>query len=537
MFNRLSKVVYRRSLWVLGAAAVFIAVAAVYGTGVFRSLTSGGFDNPDLESYKATVLMQEKMPSTQASMVVLFEGKNSQKADTPEFRGEVTKTLDRIKNDPSVDNVASYYTTGSPAMLSKDHTQTFALIGLKGSNAEQSAHVAELRSKLRSDLLSIKLGGVAAVNDEITSRVASDLSRAEAISFSLLAVLLVVVFRSLVAAALPLLLGGVAVLGAFLATRLLTTVTPISEYAINVIILLGLGLAVDYSLFMVSRFREELHNTRGDVPAALEKTMETAGRTIFFSGITVILSLLGLLIFPLNFLQSMGLGGAAAVVVAMVAALTVLPAVMARLGTRVNALSFGSVAHQHRALKAGKTLRSERKSLWYRISRGVMRRPVAVFTAVVMGLILLGTPFLHARFGAPDSRSLPVGSEAREVAESLTNFDTQQSPIQVVFQSNGDILKPATVGALYDYAKKLESIPGVTKVESIVSGGDQPMTKAAYQSVYAATGSPAYQIAKSRTGNNTALLTISYKDDPLSAETQTLVKQIREVAVPANASV
>ncbi len=489
-------------------AALFVLVAGFYGSGVFSRLSSGGFENHASESYKAQQVIQHTLPATETSLIVLLKDKHGAAADTLAFRMEALKIFKALQADQTVSHISSYYSTNAPSFLSRDHKATFAIISLKGDASSQSDAVTKLRSKIASSQLEVKLGGTAAINNEITSTVAKDLAKAESISFTLLAILLVIVFRSFVAALLPLVLGAIAVLGAFLVTRLLTNVTEISEYAINVIILLGLGLAVDYSLFIVSRFREELRSGAA-VSDALSTTMQTAGRTVLFSGTTVILSLLSLLIFPLNFLQSMGLGGAAAVVVAMIAALVVLPAILVRLGERVNALSFGSVAREHQAQVRGQATPTERQSLWYRLSRGVMHRPVAVLVTILALLLIAGIPFLHVRFGSADYRSLPAGSEARVTSETLRDeFDSPESPITVVFQAKSNLAEPASVGNLHNYTQTLQALPGVQKVATAAGAS-----------------------------SNTAVINVDYKSDPLSPTTQQLVRRIRQSAVPAGASV
>ncbi len=209
-----------------------------------------------------------------------------------------------------------------------------------------------LKPLMTSSTLQVSVGGDLAVNDAVNAQVSADLERAEIISFPVLAILLLIVFAGLVAAGLPLVIGGVAILGAFAALRLLTGLTPISIFAVNVVTVLGLGLAIDYALFMVTRFREELDASAGDTRHALERTLATAGRTVLFSGLTVSVSLLGLLLFPEGFLRSMGLGAISAVLVAMLAALILLPALLAILGRRVNSLSLQSLFRRSGSARA-----------------------------------------------------------------------------------------------------------------------------------------------------------------------------------------
>ena len=268
--------------------------------------------------------------------------------------------------------------------------------------------------------LETAVGGAVAGEVTTSEQVGEDIARAEMLSLPVLAVLLVIVFGGLVAAGLPLLVGGFSVLGAFLVLQVLSYATDLSVFALNIVTLLGLGLAIDYSLFMVSRFREELAEGRS-VPDAVERTVATAGRTVAFSGLIVTVALAGLLVFPQMFLQSMGLGGMAAVTVAAVTSLTVLPAVLGMLGHRVNALRLPFLRR-----------RGEGGAFWGRLARAVLRRPVAVMVSTVGLLLLLGLPFLRIEFGTVDARALPADNEVRVVAEALlADFPGQStSPLE-----------------------------------------------------------------------------------------------------------
>jgi uncharacterized membrane protein YdfJ with MMPL/SSD domain len=288
---------------VLAAAIIVTVIAATYGTAVFGRLDTGGFYSKNFESFQAENEMAAHFGGSSGSLIVLFHSPSGLAVTNPAFQAAVEKTLQVAKADHNVSSVSDYYETKSPAMLSKDGKSTFAVVQLSGDDAQVLSTATELRPKLTSSALVVESGGDPGVNEDFNTQIANDLKKAETISFIALAVLLILVFRGLVAALLPLLLGAFGVLGAFLMVRLLTEVTTISQYAINVIILLGLGLSIDYSLFVVSRFREELR--RHPVEQAITITMQTAGRTVFFSGLTVILSLLGLMVFPINFLQSM----------------------------------------------------------------------------------------------------------------------------------------------------------------------------------------------------------------------------------------
>jgi RND superfamily putative drug exporter len=297
--------------------------------------------------------------------------------------------------------------------------------------------------------LDVQLGGPAAVDDAIDAQVSEDLARAESLSFPILLALLVIVFGSIVAAGLPLGVGILAVLGAFTVMRMLTWVTDVSVFSINIITLLGLGLAIDYALFVVNRFREEMHANPGrPTSGAVAATMATAGRTVAFSGITVAVSLAGLLLFPQGFLRSMAYGGIAAVMVAMVTALTVLPAVLAVLGHRVDALAIRRLLPRRIRSTRSTALVPGRTGVWERLARSVMRRPIAYSAAALGVLVLLAAPVLRIEFGGVDTRVLPAGSEPRQVEESLAADFTGAAiyPIQVLVEGAGDAAAAAFAG-------------------------------------------------------------------------------------------
>jgi RND superfamily putative drug exporter len=283
-----------------------------------------------------------------------------------------------------------------------------------------------------------------AINNEVTANVA----KAEGFSMPVLLILLMVIFGSLAAASLPVAIGGLAILGSFTVLRLLTLVSTVSVYSVNITTILGLGLGIDYGLFIVTRFREELHR-QPTVEAAVARTVATAGRTVAVSGVTVAVALTSLMLFPENFLQSMGFGGVATVAVDMIAALTVLPALLAVLGPRVNALKIRR--------SVTRPPKDEQASAWYRLAHSVMRRPLIYITVIVIGLLALGTPFLRISWGGTDARSLPAGATVRQVQQALdADFPANSTaPIEVLV-SRAD---------LTTYIQHIDAIPGVTKAQ------------------------------------------------------------------------
>ncbi|MGH3341899.1 MAG: MMPL family transporter, partial [Carbonactinosporaceae bacterium] len=338
MFDGLGRVVYRRRRWVLALTAVFLVAAALWGTRVIGALANGGFEDPDSDSYRAEQRIERSLGGGEADVVALYSS-HRLTVDDPSFRRAVERTLAGLPDD-KVGRVTTYWSSGAEQLVSKHRHATYVTVQLRnpqGGGADEGELIDTYRA-VEDDFaapgLDVGLGGNVAVFDDVNTQVSEDIARAEQLSLPILLVLLLIIFGSLVAAAMPLAVGGLAILGAFTALRLLTYLTDVSIFAVNIVTMLGLGLAIDYALFIVSRFREELPR-QASVGDALAATMATAGRTVAFSGLTVALSMASLLLFPQVFLRSMAFGGIAAVLVAMLGALTALPALLGALGHRV----------------------------------------------------------------------------------------------------------------------------------------------------------------------------------------------------------
>jgi RND superfamily putative drug exporter len=420
-------------------------------------------------------------------------------------------------------------------MVSNDQLRTVALVELQGDEEALEERIPAWHAMLTSERLDVQLGGELFVGEELAAQVERDILRAELFTFPILAILLLFVFRSLVAAVLPLGIGAITIFGAFLVLRIVTAVTDISVFAINIVTMLGLGLVIDYSLFVISRFREELPRHQGEVGGALRTTMQTAGRTVVFSGLTVAISCLALLVFPQMFLRSMGIGAAAAVTVAMVTAVTLLPAILALLGHRINAIAIRPL------------LGSRRKSsdhalvdhgFWYRTSQLVMRRPLIVLILTLIPLLGSGLPFLRATFSMADARSLPESAEGRITSEILASeFPRNEiQPIQVVVHADRSALEPANLDALFDYTRLLETIPGVRRVDSLVNL-DPQLDKVAYHSLYSQVSRDQNLQVASAVGRFSkgeySLVSVLYDSEPQSAEAREIVKRIRAIRPPA----
>jgi uncharacterized membrane protein YdfJ with MMPL/SSD domain len=434
-----------RARWLVFVASIAVAIlGGLWGTGVFGALSNGGFDTPGSESSRAAERIVAEVGRQDVDVLALYSSATST-VDDPVFRDAVTGVVAGLHGRSEVVRAVSYYDTHSPAFTSTDRHATYVAIRL--ANAGSASQLDAIRPALDAAGLRVQVGGISAINGAITNRVSEDIGRAEAYSMPILLILLIFVFRSVVAATTPLLVGGLAIMGAFTATRVLTYSTEVSIFAINIITLIGLGMAVDYALFIVSRFREELDAGRS-TPEAIERTMATAGRTVAVSGLTVAVALSSLLLFPQVFLRSMGYGGMAAILVAMLAAVTTLPALLALLGHRVNAWR---VPFPRRRGASG--------DAWARIARWVMRRPVLVVVGTLAVLAVLASPFVRAGFGGIDERVLPAGTESRVVAERLAADFPRGAGEIVVLVSGAD---PATAQAFANDVAALPHVRGAT---------------------------------------------------------------------------
>ncbi len=465
MFEAWGRLVYRRRRLVLLAAAVAVVGAAVWGTGVFGSLQSGGgFTAPGSQSQRASDLATRAFGRDTADVVVLYRSASLTVRD-PAYRAAVTGTLAALPRG-KVLSAATYWSTRSPQFVGAGGHETYAVLRLAGAtDAARIKTYQAISGELAAPGLTEQAGGQIPTEQAINNQVKSDIGRAEALSMPVLLILMLVIFGSLAAASLPLAIGGIAILGSFTALRLLTLVTSVSIYSINITTILGLGLGIDYGLFIVARFREELHR-QPTVADALARTMATAGRTVAVSGVTVALALASLMLFPEMFLRSMGYGGVATVAVDVLAALTVVPGLLAVLGPRVNALRI------RRSVRSAPVV--EARGAWYRIAHSVMRRPVAFIVVIVVLLLALGSPFRSITWGGTDARALPAGAAPRVVSQALTrDFPANATtPVEAVIRFPGPVSAPSQRATLAAYVTRLDRVPGVVARHVTGAAGD-----------------------------------------------------------------
>src|SRR5207248_3715538 len=377
----------------------------------------------------------------------------------PAIAAEGRQLTEELATQPGVEQAASYWSLGgAPPLRSKDGTTALVFARIPGNQNHANEVMKKLSPRFtRQDAaVQVRVGGFAEVFRQVTTQVQDDLKKAELIAIPLSMVLLFFVFRGAVASALPLVVGGLAVVGTMFVLRVIAATTEVSIFSLNLTTGVGLGLGIDYSLLFVSRYREEFAASCSRYDAVI-RAVETAGRTIFDSGLTVCASMTALLVFPLVFLRSFAYAGIPVVALAVVGAVVVLPAVVALLGPRVDAYSLNR-----------KPPPPVGEGAWHRIATAVMRRPVPVATAVILFLLLLGGPFLHVHFGFPDDRVLPKSVSSHQVNQELrTAFEAKEAfPIWVVADRIGDPASPGRAADIDRYATALSEVKGVDRVDS-----------------------------------------------------------------------
>lgn len=516
--------------WILIAlTALWVGFSGWYGLDIEHRLTlNPGWEAPESGSAKVAAIMRDDMHRDDMPVIVLFAPKSAgspQNVETLEYRNAVESALSGLTGQTQVTGLLTYYSTGDVRLKSKDDRMTYAIVNLKRGEDEGIAAFRTLRATLASSQLSVSFGGELAVYVDVREQLDRDLKTAETVSFGLLAVLLVWVFRSGVAAMLPLIVGGATIVSSVAWIKGATYLTDISVYAPNVVSMLGLGLAVDYSLFMVSRFREELALGKS-VDHALSIMLNTAGRTLLFSGLTVAASLLCLLLLPQRFFHNMGLAGALSVATAMMASLLLLPALLSLLGHRVNRLVPPFLAKR--------PINETETGNWYRFSHFVMRNARVVLLVSLGILLVMGLPVKDMKVGPADSRSLPPSAESRRVQETIEkDFVVRElSPILITVKTDKALTHPESLAALHKFSEQLAVLPGVTKVIGLLTL-DPTLALTDYQTLYLHPDQ--FPQAEAALGEfsrgNTTLMYVNYRHDPTSEGARELVQRIRQLPV------
>ena len=460
-FASLGRFVARRRWPIVIAWALLLLVALPIAPRVTGALRAGGFILDDLESARAKALLQDELGTPPSAVVVVLHS-NSLVAGTPAFEAAAAQAIAGVADAPYVARVVPH--TLATRQVSADGHTAYDVVLLTIAPDDSPAALPGIRDALKQPPgLDVQLAGGPAFYGDVQTVSESDLRRSELISLPLAAIALLLVFGSVVAAALPLAVGGTAVVVALAAVFGVASLTPMSIFVLNLATLLGLGLGVDYSLLLTSRFREEMATRPADDPdrvaKSVEATLATAGRAVFFSGLTVLLGLLGLVLFEFMILRSVGIAGAIVVFLAVASAVTLLPALLAIVGTRIDRLAI------RRTLPS-----DDPNGRWARLARSVMRRPVAVLIPTLGLLLVLGWPFLHVRFNAPDSTILPASVPSRAAFDRLaaTFGEGEFAPLTLAIRTNGPATSAENLARLYDYSRRLAADPRISRVEGLV---------------------------------------------------------------------
>lgn len=524
MFYRLGRFAARHRWLIVGLWMVALLAALPFAPRASSVLQSGGFISPDAESQRAVDLLTQKLGIQPTIVQILFTSKKYT-ADDPRFAQETEQALAGLRSWSRVASITNF--TDNPRQISLDRHAAYADVALNIDSDSAPQLLPELERRLsKVPDLQESVGGGPVFYADIQTVSESDLRRAELLAFPFAIIALLLVFRSVVAAILPALVGGAAVAVTLAIIFGLGQLTPLSIFVLNITTLFGLGLGVDYSLFMVSRFREELARGR-PVPEAVAIAVATAGRAVTFSGLTVSIGLLGLILFPINMLRSVGIGGVLVVLMAVLAAITLLPAAMSIIGERVNAFP----VRLPRFRKQRQPL-AEHHGFWYRLSHFVMRYPVRIFVPVLLILVGLGLPFLGVRFSSPDASILPQSVPSRQAYDLLaTRFDVEETtPIVLAIQTRGNVMSEANLRDLYNYVRRIEADPRVARVDSIVSA-DPRFTLDQYELLYlhpALNVDPYLSVlAQSTVRGNTIAIEVISKYNALDQRSQALAQTIR----------
>ena len=447
------------------AAALLTVVLAAFGLPVAKELSPSGFQDPGSQSTRAAKLLTQKFGQGDVQMLIVVS--SSDGIDSPKVRETGTGIVDRLADNPHVADVSSAWTSPPAAaadLVSRDRTAGLIVAGLTGTEAQQQTYAKEISDEVTgdSDGVTVQTGGTAMVNVQITEQSQRDLLVMESLAIPLSFLVLVWVFGGLLAAALPVAIGGMAIIGALAVLRLVTFGTDVSIFALNLATAMGLALAIDYTLLILSRYRDELA-AGADRTAALKRTMTTAGRTVIFSATTVALSMSAMVLFPMHFLKSFAYAGVATVAFAAAAAIVVTPAALVMLGDRLDALDVRRLTRRILRRPEPQPIPVQRR-FWYRCAKAVMRRALPLGLAVVVLLLALGAPFLGVRWGFPDDRVLPQSASAHQVGDRLRDDFIQNSDTAVtVVVPDSDGLTSADVSA---YAAELSRVPDVPAVSA-----------------------------------------------------------------------
>ncbi|OYN79276.1 MMPL family transporter [Mycolicibacterium sphagni] len=507
---------------VVAVAILVIVAIGIFGVPVAKHLSPSGFADPNSQSSRASDLLTEKFGQGDVPFLVVV---TSDRFDSPATRAVALDVIDQLKRSGHVTGISSPWTSppqAADALVSRDEKSGLISAGITGDEASQQTYARDLSNQISRDRdgIVVRTGGTAMVNLQVTQQSQHDLLLMESIAIPLSFLVLVWVFGGVFAAALPVAVGLMAILGALAVLRVTTFFTDVSIFALNLTTAMGLALAIDYTLLMISRYRDELAEGH-DRDEALMRTMVSAGRTVLFSGTTVALSMGVMVLFPMHFLKSFAYAGVATVAFAALAAIVITPAAISMLGDRLDALDVRRLLRRMLG-RAEPTPRPVEEQFWYRSTRFVMKRAVPIGLAGVVLLVILGLPFLSVRPGFPDDRVLPTSASAHQVGDQLRSDFTNDSetaiPI-VIPDANG--LSDAQIAR---YAADLSRVPDVTAVSAPVGA-------------YVRGNPVGVPTAATGLASGSALLTVECAAPLFSDRSATQLDRLHDVSTPGNRTV
>jgi putative drug exporter of the RND superfamily len=523
MFDGLARLAVRWPKLVLMVTALAVGGALLYGLDVLSGLKQGGSTAPDSESAKGAAVLDEKFGAGHPNVVFLIS--SDKPVDDPTVAQEGTQLAERLAKEPDVVGVTSYWQIQSPALRSDDGKKALIAARLAGDEEQSAKAVQDLAPRFEGQQgnLDVRIGGETKVRAELTESVQGDIMTAEIIGIPLVAFVLILVLRGFFAALLPLIVGVVSVIGTNAVLKGLSEFTDVSVFALNLATGLSLGLAADYGLFIVKRFREEKRRGR-DVETAMRITMNTAGRTVLYSSLTVAVAVASMLVFPTYFLRSFAYAGVSVVLLAALCAMVALPAGIVLMGRGLDmwdvTRAFVWIGRKFRR-KPSVEPATPKESYWRRAALVVMRRPVFFTASSALVLLLLGAPFLHLNIGLPDDRTLPASAEPHLVQQTLRDdfSSVATNEIAVVLPTTN---ATAEQGDVTDYAARLSRVDGVVAVDSVVG-----------RHVNGEVVQPANPASQRFANGDSTYLAVNTTIEGVSQEGQDLVERIRAVPAPS----
>jgi putative drug exporter of the RND superfamily len=523
LLNQIARMAITSPRRVIVVAALLALALAIFGVPVANSLSASGFQDPTSESARASQLLTDKFSQGDTQLLVTVSTPDG--VDSAAARAAGIEIVDQLRSSPHVIDVASPWTTPPQAaadLVIKDRNTGLIVAGIKGNESDQQRYAEELSAQVTHERngATVRTGGAAMVNVQITKQSQHDLLVMESIAIPLSFLVLVWVFGGLIAAALPVAVGGMAIFGALAVLRTISFATDVSIFALNLTTAMGLALAIDYTLLIISRYRDELADG-ADREVAVVRTVVTAGRTVLFSATTVALSMAVMVLFPMHFLKSFAYAGVAVVAFAAFAAVVVTPAALVLLGDRLDSFNVRRLVRRllGRPEPAPQPFQQQ---FWYRWTRFVIRRAVPVGLAGVAFLVFLGLPFLSVKWGFPDDRVLPTSASAHQVGDQMRDdfVINSETAVPIVIPDTHDL----TLSEIEQYATDLSRVPDVSAVSAPTA-------------TYVAGAAVGRQSAPAGQTQGSAFLTVDSTAPLFSDRSETQLDRLHAVPTPGGKTV